>query len=252
MTAETRTRNTEDLLVALNEKLDHLNAQVAQLSAQVEALQRRQQAWEDLQEDLGLVMKDAYQALSQELADLEPYVTLDDVWRLLKRLLRNVHNLEYLLEQLESLRDLQRDAGPVVHEAVESLIEILDDLDKKGYFAFFRESLRIIDNIVTNFTPEDVRLLADNIVIILNTVRELTQPDIMELLQEIADTYREVQVKEAPVDISTLALLRQMRDPHVRRGLALTMQMLRLISLHRPKVSGNGESREIGDLEIGD
>lgn len=247
MAVETRTQNFEELLVALNEKLDHLNAEVAQLRGQVAEMQRRQQAWEDLQEDLGLVMRDAYEALSQELAELEPYVTLEDVWHLLKRLLRNVHNLEYLLEQLESLRDLQADAGPVVHEAVESLIEFLDELEKKGYFAFFRESLRIIDNIVTNYTPEDVRLLADNIVIILNTVRELTQPDIMELLQEIADTYREVQVKEGEVDISTLGLLRQMRDPHVRRGLALTMQMLRLISLHRAKGARNGQSPEIRD-----
>ncbi len=244
MSEAVATRTSEELLLELSNKVDALAAQVQFLTEQAEAARRERRQWLDLEEDLSLVLRDAYDAAAQELADLEPYVSLEDIWRLLKRALRNVHNFEYLLEQLESLRDLQEDAGPVVKEASEALIEFLDDLDKKGYFLFFRESLRIIDNIVTNFSPEDVRALADNIVTILLTVKQLTQPDIMELLQELTDTYREVQTQPERVDTSTLALLRQMRDPHVRRGLALTMQILRLISLHRPMppMNGNGKN----------
>jgi uncharacterized protein YjgD (DUF1641 family) len=42
---------------------------------------------------------------------------------------------------------------------------------------------------------------------------------------------------EAPVDISYSGLLRQMQDPAVRRGLALTMRVLHVIG---SQASGNG------------
>jgi len=74
----------------------------------------------------------------------------------------------------------------------------MDALDKAGYFSFFQETMRIVDNIVTNFSPQDVRDLADNIVLILNTVKQLTQPDIMHMLQELTDTYRESRRAVAP------------------------------------------------------
>lgn len=228
----------------INAKLDALTQQVAFLTQQLEEERRRREEWEDLRHDLAPILNDMYMLAVEHLEEASPYVQLEDIFRLMSRLLRNVRNLEQLLDQLESLQDLMKDMQPIVHDAFLVAVDKLDEMDKKGYFPFLQESLRIIDNIVTNFSPEDVRALADNIVTILLTVKQLTQPDIMELLQELTDTYREVQTQPEKVDISTRAILRQMRDPHVRRGLALTMQILRLISLHRPlpPMKGNGRN----------
>ncbi len=240
-----RTDTQAATLESINAKLDALTEQVAFLTQQLEEERRRREEWDDLRHDLAPIINDVYSIAVEHLEEASPYVQLEDILRLVMRLLRNVRNLEELLDQLESLQDLAQDMGPIVHQASHVAIQELDKLEKKGYFAFFQESLRIIDNIVTNFTPEDVRALADNIVLILNTVKQLTQPDMMELLQELTDTYREVQSHPEEVDTSMLAILRQMRDPHVRRGLALTMQILRLISLHRPlpPMNGNGKSK---------
>ena len=244
-----RVATQEATLEAINAKLDALTQQVAFLTQQMEEERRRREEWEDLRHDLAPILNDMYMLAVEHLEEASPYVQLEDIFRLMTRLLRNVRNLEQLLDQLESLQDLMHDMGPITHDAFQVMVEKLDEMDKKGYFPFFQESLRIIDNIVTNFTPEDVRALADNIVLILTTIKQLTQPDMMTLLQELTDTYREVQTHPEEVDTSLRAILRQMRDPHVRRGLALTMQILRLISLHRPLPPMNGE-RKNGESPI--
>ncbi len=236
------TPSVEQALAEVNAKLDALTTQVQYLAEQAQAMQRRQQAWEDLQQDLEPILREAYQAAAEELAEVAPYVTLEDVLHLVKRLLRNVPNLEFLLEQLESLSDLRADAGLISHEAMAALVEFLEDLERKGYFAFAREALRIVDIIVTSFTPEDVRLLGDNIVLILDTVKEMTQPEIMRLLHNLTSAYREAEERPEELPTSTLALLRQMRDPDVRRGLTLTMQMLKIVAQNRAMAAKYAEN----------
>ena len=47
-------------------------------------------------------------------------------------------------------------------------------MEREGYFAFARGGWRIVERIVTEFSEDDVNALGDNIVTILNTVK---QPD---------------------------------------------------------------------------
>jgi uncharacterized protein YjgD (DUF1641 family) len=103
----------------------------------------------------------------------------------------------------------------------------LTDLEQKGYFAFGRSSMHIVDNIVTSFSEDDVNRLGDNVVLILNTVKDMTQPEIMTFVRNTLKV-AEKEV-EKPVNTSYGALLSQMRDPVVRRGLALTLRVLRVI-----------------------
>jgi uncharacterized protein YjgD (DUF1641 family) len=63
--------------------------------------------------------------------------------------------------------------------------------------------------------------------LILNTVKEMTQPEIMNFVRStLLVAEKEI---EKPVDISYGGLLRQMSDPAVRRGLALTMRVLHVV-----------------------
>jgi uncharacterized protein YjgD (DUF1641 family) len=104
---------------------------------------------------------------------------------------------------------------------------VMEELDKKGYFAFARGGMRMVDNVVCSFSEEDVNRLGDNIVLILNTVKDMTQPEIMNFVHNtLLVAEKEI---EKPVDISYRALFNQMRDPAVRRGLALTMRVLHVV-----------------------
>jgi uncharacterized protein YjgD (DUF1641 family) len=84
-----------------------------------------------------------------------------------------------------------------------------------------------MDNVVTSFSEEDVRLLGENIVLILQTVKEMTQPDIMQMLRSTAVTIREDEPAE---NVSMISILRQLNDPAVKRGLAKTLTVLKTVS----------------------
>ncbi len=227
----------------LEERLEALSREVALIADFVREERARRESRHDLMRDLDYILPEAVEALTEELRDLEDSVQLRDLLHLGRVFLRNVRNLIWLLEQLESLRDLLKDSELIVHEAVPALMETLEQLEKRRYFAFFKEVLRIVDNILTHYTPEDARLLADNIVLIVDTIRELTQPDVMTLLQEFTDTFREVTEQPEAVDTSMRSVIRLLRDPHVRRGLVITMQTLRLISMGRGEIARRNGSR---------
>ena len=78
------------------------------------------------------------------------------------------------------------------------------------------------------FGPEDVEALGDNIVLILNTVKEMTQPEVMTMLRRTAISAQSIDssLAEPP---SLLALAREMREPEVRRGLGRTLSVLRTV-----------------------
>lgn len=216
-----------EALAELSRKLDALSAQVNQLNEQLQAAERERQAREELLHDLSPILKSVFQHVVDELDSVQPPVTGDDLVRLFKRLLRNVRTLEGALEQLESLSELASVSAPITREAFNKAVAVLAELEQKGYFAFVQGGLRIVDNIVTSFTEEDVRQLGDNIVLILRTVKAMTQPEIMQFLNRTVISVE--QEVEQPVDISFRSLFAQMRDPNVRRGLALVMRTLRTI-----------------------
>ncbi len=124
----------------------------------------------------------------------------------------------------ESLLQLTELSGPVM----DMLMARMAELEAKGYFTFAQGGLGIVDRVVTSFSEEDLEALGDNVVLILNTVKEMTQPEVpLDLLSRTAIEVQEVEDSPAGPPPSTFALLKQMRDPDVRRGLARTLTVLR-------------------------
>lgn len=217
----------DQTLAELNRKLDLLAAQVSYLTEQAQIAERQRQERAELMRDIMPIANDLFRLTTEQLEEIQHYADLDDLLCVLKHLLRNTRNLGIMLEQLESLMDLVQTVGPLSDQAFSAAVDKLAEAERKGYFAFARGSLQIVDNIVTSFSEEDVRALGDNIVLILNVVKELTQPQIMSFVKHTVAAAEEEIAK--PVDISLRALLRQMNDPAVRRGLAFTMRVLRVI-----------------------
>ncbi len=216
-------------LTELTQKIDALAGQVQVLSDYVDEQRRRQREWDDLKSDLTPVALDLYQVAVEQLNEIEPYVQLEDLIYLVKRLARNTRTIEQLLDQVESLSDLLRDATPILNDAVLMGVEKLDAMERRGYFNLVREGQYVLDNIVDAFGPEDVRQLGDNVVTILTTVKEMTQPEVMNTVQNLAGTMRMVEAQPEQVDTSVWGILKQLRDPQTRRGLAMTLTMLRAV-----------------------
>lgn len=227
-------------LQTLNQKVDMLAAQMQVLSDYVNQQQRRQREWDELKADLTPVALDAYQVVVEQLEEIEPYMQLEDLLHLLKRLARNTRNIEMLLDQVESLSDLGRDVMPIFNDAVLMSVQQLDALERRGYFRLLKEGQYVLDNIVDHFGPEDVRQLGDNVVTILTTVKQMTQPEIMGMMQNLAGGLRRVEAEPSEVDTSFRGLLRQLRDPQTRRGLAITLGMLRAVGAESSAVTNGG------------
>jgi uncharacterized protein YjgD (DUF1641 family) len=225
MTME-QTAVTDYAMTDLNRKIDQLTAQVAFLTEEAQAQQRRRQEWQELQNDLTPIASDVFRISVNELEEVESYVQLEDILRLFKRLLRNTHNLEQMLDQLESTMAMFQEISPLTQDAFLTLMNRLDEAERKGYFAFMRAGMGVMENIVTSFSEEDVRQLGDNIVLILQTVKEMTQPEIMSMVRDSVEVLRE---EEPPQDVSLLTIVRQLNDPEVKRGLSKTLSVLRTV-----------------------
>jgi len=226
-----------DRLDELNNKLDQLTASVAALGEQVAYLgekayedRRRQREWDELREDLTPVISDVYEVTVEQLEEIQAYVQLEDVASLAKRLARNTRTFNELLDQVESANDFVKDFVPLSQDMVEQAILMLNDMEQKGYFGFVRQGQYVMDQIVTSFSEDDVRQLGDNVVLILNTVKALTQPQMMDLVNSLTSGFQEVEGEADELPTSMFGLMREMRDPEVRRGLAITMQVLKKVS----------------------
>lgn len=215
------------MVMELNQKIDLLTSQVQLLTEQAQRADRERQDRAELIRDVMPIVNDAFRLTVAQLEEVQEYVELDDLLRLLKRLLRNGRNIDRMLDQLESLMDLAQTVGPLADSAFQKATDLLQTAEHKGYFGFVRGGMQIADNVVTSFSEDDVKKLGENIVLILNVVKDLTQPEIMNLIRNIVSGVEDEVAK--PVNTSLPALLGQMRDPNVRRGLALTMRVLRVV-----------------------
>ena len=211
---------------ALHEKLDVV-------LAEIEHQRRHRREMDDLKEDLMRVAQDAYQTALVELEDVHDHLRTADVVHLGKKLLRNVNTIASIVEQLESVKDFLEDAAPLVRESVLDGMSTLDRLDRAGYFTFGKEASRILDNIVRSFTAEDVGKLGDNIVTILNTVKNLTQPDVLQALNNALAVYKNLNVR-ADQELSLLGLVRELNTPEARRGLAVAVAFLKNLADIQP------------------
>lgn len=217
-------------LDALMRNMETLNARVDWLAEQAWEQQRRRREWDELGEDLAPIVREAYAVAVEEMQSLQTHVQLDDILMLIKRLAANTRNLNLMLDWLESAIDLTHDANRMGREMMTAATESLSALEHKGYFGFIRQGQYVLDQIVTSFSEEEVRQLGDNVVLILNTVKALTQPQMMTLLNNLTTGFHEADAAVSDADIRFSSLLRQMRDPNVRRGLAVTLATLKTVA----------------------
>jgi len=205
---------------ALLEKLDYL-------VHQADAERRSREEMEELKRDVLPIANHMIKLSIDELAEIGTEFQAEDLVFVLKRLLRDTKMLGEGLQRLESMMELYDETQVLGKQVFNQAVSTLDHMERQGYFAFARGGWRMIERIVTEFSEEDVQALSDNIVLILNTIKDMTQPEIMNFVRNtLLVAEREV---EQPVDISYPGLFRQMRDPEVRRGLALTMRVMHVI-----------------------
>ncbi len=217
----------------LEAKIDALTEQVAFLAEEARLARQRREMWTELQADVMPIAGDVLKVVERELEELSADVTLADLGDLLRRLVRVAPILDQGLRYLEMASELFADMTPLTEHAVDVATDRLVNLDQKGYFSFAKSGLHVVDRIVTGFSEEEVEELGDNVVLILETVKEMTQPEIMAVVYRMIEAVQrqqqqmEAEPEEPP---SLFQLARLMRDPEIRRGMGRALNTLRAVS----------------------
>lgn len=217
----------ENDLALLHQKIDTLTHQVAILTAQAEAQQRRQQEFDELKQDMIPIGNHLIKLTINELADIGDEFQIEDLLYLLKRVMRNTNLILTLFDRVEALMGVADEADLLGKQVFNYGVEKLDHLERDGYFSFAREGWKIAERIVTEFSEDDVRALGDNIVTILSTIRTMTQPEIMALTNNAVSAIQ-MEIPETK-KVSNWALLRELGNPKVRRGMVRLLNLLKAL-----------------------
>jgi uncharacterized protein YjgD (DUF1641 family) len=161
--------------------------------------------------------------------DVRSPATEDRLERIEARLDALLAHAEQREAELEPLRDLAAEIGVLSGPAMASVTSHVAAWDERGYLGFARSGAQVVDRIVTSFDERDVEALGDNIVLMLETLRDLTQPEILQLLRQTAGSVGHLDEPTGGPPPSTFGLLKELRDPEVRRGLARMLELLRTI-----------------------
>jgi len=79
---------------------------------------------------------------------------------------------------------------------------------------------------VTSFSQEDLQNIQQTVIPMLETLKELAQPEVVKKLQRSMAVLKQ----EEPRDASLFSLIGQFNDPAVRRGLAKSLQALKAVA----------------------
>lgn len=130
----------------------------------------------------------------------------------------------FLVDRQKKQEELFAEMTPILKEVLSTATTRLDDLEKRGYFAFGREAIAVGQRVVESYGPEDVRAFGDAIVSILDTVRALTQPEVLAVAAEAA------KVLEGANEVQPLGIVGMVRstsNDDVQKGMAVMMEVLR-------------------------
>ena len=114
--------NNEALIL---ERLERLEQAIAPVTDSAKSVK-------ELKEQLTPRVNEAVQALIVELADVEADFQLEDLTFFIKKLMRNVKNLTFLMEQLKNLIDFVQAVEPLLKTTVPHIISAFDQLEQKG------------------------------------------------------------------------------------------------------------------------
>lgn len=149
-----------------------------------------------------------------------------DLSPILQRLDALAAQVGYIADRQRRQEELLADLTPIAKGMLAEATTRLDAAERKGYFRFGQELIRVAERIVEGFSPDDVHQLGDAIVGILDTLRTLTQPEMLAVVGDAADA---VQHPEAVKPMGMFGMVRATRDDDVQKGMALMVEVMRRV-----------------------
>jgi uncharacterized protein YjgD (DUF1641 family) len=87
----------------------------------------------------------------------------------------------------------------------------------------------ILDNIVTGFKPEDIKELANSIVPILTTLKQMTQPELLNTMSNAVKVFNSLETENIP-SYSIWKVMREMNSPEMQKALGFGVTFMKNVS----------------------
>jgi len=215
--------------IKMQSQIDNLNNKLDVILEEIEHQRRHRQEMEDLKDDLMRVGTGVYQTAITELEEIHDHTSGEDLFFLGKKLLRNINTLTQTFELFENAKGFLEDFAPVSRELVFDAMNKFDEFDRKGYFDYLKEIEKIAENIVSSFSVDDLKELGNNIVPLLNTMKSVTQPELLNDLDNALAVYKNLDYK-AEEDVSLFKLMKELKSPEMKKGLAFGIKYIKNLS----------------------
>ncbi|MEN8202981.1 MAG: hypothetical protein ABFS28_10325 [Bacteroidota bacterium] len=210
-------------------QIAELNQKVDTILDYVNQQRLKSQAVDDLVADASIIGKDVYDSTVKALDDHEVVLDPDQLRELGIRLAQNVGNFNAILDTMGSAMDLMKDVSPIANEVIIDGTKMLHEFEQKGYFEFLREFGQVIDNVVTHYSKEDVRLLAENVVAIMDTMKNLTQPEMLKSIDTAVKVFSNMETENVP-EYSIFRVIREINKPEMKKAWGFLLTFLKNMS----------------------
>lgn len=201
-------------------------ARLDRLEAKIDPLTQSAHAVTELRRELAPRVSEAVHALIAELADIEADFQIEDLLYLMKKTLRNIGNLNFALDKLKNLADFTLNAEPLLKDSVPRIIFLLDELEQKGVFKMLRTSLEVLERVAQCCSPEEMEQIGDGLVRLVGSVKKLTAPAAVDLLEKAAAIPAAVDVSRAR-PVGFFGLIGAMGDDGVKQGVGVLLELTR-------------------------
>ncbi|NVO19625.1 MAG: DUF1641 domain-containing protein [Bacteroidetes bacterium] len=212
--------------ISIQSQIDAINRKLDFILEEIMAQKQSRESREDLISDLSVIGKDAFSHTVSQLDKAGVEFDGEVLAGLLVKLIRNLGNINELMDTFESVHDLIKNVTPIAHQVGLDAINKMAEFERKGYLDFIRELGRVGENITTHFSPADARDLADNIVNILETVKRVTKPDMLVAVNNAIAVYGSLDMQNIE-EFSLWKAFREMRSPEMRKGMGFMVNFLK-------------------------
>ena len=213
----------------MQKQIDEVNQKLDRVLEYVNDQRLKRDMANDFLSDASIIGKDAWDTIVEELDRAGVEVNIEDLKYLLFKVLKNLRNFHETIEVFESAMDFMKDAGPISKEVIIEFINKLHELENKGYFEFLSEATKVMDAVVTNFSKEDLNTLSANMGTIMQTMKDMTQPEVLQAVDSAAKTLGSMDMENVP-EYSVWKLARTMNKPEMKKAMGFMVTFLNQIS----------------------
>lgn len=134
--------------------------------------------------------------------------------------------LAAMMERQRQQDELFDELRPMMSVMMREATRRLDAFEKRGHVEFVKELVKVGDRVLESYTADDVRQFGDAVIGILDTVRAMTQPEVLAVMGDAAELVAEPEKAEA---LGLVGMVRATSNSDVQRGMGVMMELLKKV-----------------------